>query len=298
MICSVRSICAGLGVAVAVLATAPANAYTIDNPNAVVAGKTIADWTQDWLTWGFQAPAAANPILDPDGSFANVDNSGPVFFVAGAFLNNPAPVIIRTFSVPEGKPILISVLEAADAECCGSPLAIPGWKGTPAALVEKVISGFPGRVRTMSASIDGTPVTDLRAHFEQTGIFSMGPVQDGSLISEVGYTVGDEVFPAGGSGYYLMVEGLTPGTHVLDFGGSASSTNASGSPIGGYEVIDYITVDPPLTIASAVGAVAVAQVPEPASTILALPWFMGLFAARRLLGTVRPHLPIEEPVLV
>ena len=266
------------------LAVPPANAYTILNPHSVVTGKTIADWTQDWLTWAFMSPAATNPVLDPDGSFANVDNNRPVFFVAGAFLGNPQPVITRTFDVPAGKPILISVLNAADAECCGSPPTIPGWTGTPAAEVNRVIAGFPGRAKTMFASIDGNAVPNLSAHFERTGIFSMGVVQDGSLISEFGYQVGDEVFPAGGSGYYVMVDGLTPGPHVLDFGGSASATNASGSPVGGYEVIDYITVDPAVTIGSALGAFdAITRVPEPASAALALPWLMGLFAVRRRL---------------
>jgi hypothetical protein len=266
------------------LAAPPAMAYTIVNPHAVVAGKSVAEWTQDWLTWAFMSPAATNPILDTDGSFANVDNNGPVFFVAGTFLNNPYPVVTRTFDVPADKPILIAVLEAADAECCGSPPTIPGWTGTPAALVNKVIAGFPGRVRTMFASMDGTSVPNLNSYLERTGIFSMGVVQDGSLLSEFGYQVGDEAFPAGASGYYVMVQGLTSGQHVLDFGGSASALNASGSPIGGYEAIDYITVDPAVTGGSALRALdADPPIPEPASVALALPWLLGLLAVRRRL---------------
>jgi hypothetical protein len=32
------------------LVAPPAKAYTVLGPHAIVAGKTIADWTQDWLT--------------------------------------------------------------------------------------------------------------------------------------------------------------------------------------------------------------------------------------------------------
>jgi hypothetical protein len=139
-----------------------------------------------------------------------------------------------------------------------------------------------GRDRSFERAIDGTAVPNVRAHLERTGIFSLGVVQDGSLLSEFGYQMGDEAFPAGGSGYYLMVDGLAPGPHVLDFGGSASATNASGSPVFGYEVIDNITVDPALTIASAFSVVdLISPVPEPASAALALPWLVGLLAVRR-----------------
>src|SRR3954453_22895353 len=70
-----------------------AGAYTILSPGAVIAGKSIADWTAEWWTWAFQAPNNANPLNDPDGRFAHVQNNGPVFFIAG----NSAT---RGFTVP------------------------------------------------------------------------------------------------------------------------------------------------------------------------------------------------------
>ena len=53
---------------------ATSGTYTIDDPNAIVEGKTIAQWTQDWWTWAIQSPAHQNALDDPTGMYANVGN--------------------------------------------------------------------------------------------------------------------------------------------------------------------------------------------------------------------------------
>src|SRR6185295_11156121 len=75
-----------------------ADAVVIDG-GSTVAGKTIGEWTADWWNWA----GASNVIGDPDGSAANNNQSGPVFFVAGT--SGGAPVT-RTFTVPAGKNVL------------------------------------------------------------------------------------------------------------------------------------------------------------------------------------------------
>jgi len=64
--------------------------YSIDglsvkiyDPHATVLGQSIGDWTADWWTWTLQAPLATNPLLDPSGAYANVNNTAPVFFIGG-----------------------------------------------------------------------------------------------------------------------------------------------------------------------------------------------------------------------
>ena len=96
------------------LATWPANAYTILPQNSVVAGQSIADWTAAWWSWVWQSPAASYPPADPNGIFANQNNNGPVFFIAGT--TGTTTSATRSFNVPFGRPLLIPMINFADTE--------------------------------------------------------------------------------------------------------------------------------------------------------------------------------------
>jgi hypothetical protein len=50
----------------------------------------------------------------------------------------------------------------------------------------------------------------------------MGRTRPGSEIAAIGAAVGSELSPTLGSGYWLMVSGLSPGEHTLTFGGAES----------------------------------------------------------------------------
>src|SRR5215471_10515936 len=86
--------------------------FTIVRSNAAIAGESVSQWTGDWWTWALQSPANQNPVLDQTGAFANVNNNGPVFFIAGDFGGD----VERTFTVPAGKPLLVPLLNAFDVE--------------------------------------------------------------------------------------------------------------------------------------------------------------------------------------
>jgi hypothetical protein len=65
-------------------------------PNANAYGEGYAELTADWLEWVLAIPAASNPLLDPDGAFAAVGQSGKVWFLVGT-VGGPAT---RTVTVP------------------------------------------------------------------------------------------------------------------------------------------------------------------------------------------------------
>jgi hypothetical protein len=251
----------------------PANAYTILAPGAVVAGKSIADWTADWWTWSLQAPLAANPLSDTTGASANQNNNGPVFFIAG----NTAT---RNFDVPAGRPILLPMINLFDVESVppDPPTATLGDRMTA---VDLVVQAWLNAVDTGSlfASIDGNAVVNPANYLEVTGYFDMGPTQAGSLLESFGLPAGTDAFPTKSGGYWLMLDGLAPGLHELHFGGASDGWSVdTGTPIGieslgpfSTDTTDFINV----------------VVPEPASAFLLFSGLAALLALCR-----RPTDPV------
>jgi hypothetical protein len=188
--------------------------YTILEPGSVVEGRSVAEWTQEWWTWVLQSPADANPVEDPTGAFANQNNDGPVFFIAGTPLGEPGSAV-REFEVPAGTPLLIPMVNFFDTL-------------DPEEIEEQLVAEFRESVVDAFASIDGKAVPDPLSHYEETGFFSLGEFRPGTVIAELAASAGLEIppgtplYPTKAAGYWLVIEGLDPGDHTLHFGGSTS----------------------------------------------------------------------------
>jgi hypothetical protein len=221
---------------------------TILDPQSCVDGATIAAWTGRWWTWGLQAPAAGNPLTDTTGADANVNNGGPVFFIAGTF--SPPNTADRTFDVPAGKPVLLPMINFFDVEGQGiapSP-GVDTSHGEAAlrASMKALIAADLANVTSLHAEIDGVAVKNPYFYKEISGFFSMGKAQPGSLLDSIGVPAGTPTCTTISGGYWLMIEGLTPGEHTLTFGGTqaAFSFNGPENTYGPFStsVVDHIKV--------------------------------------------------------
>jgi hypothetical protein len=217
--------------------------FTIDN--GLVDGETIAKWTQEWWKWALSLPSDANPFTHPDGSFAGMNNNGPIYFIAGQSQTNE-------FNVPAGKPLLVPIRNFVDTPPEFLPSgalsftdpAIKGTESSNCAIFNRSISN-------LEADIDGKPISNLLSHLENTSFFDAGTAAAGTLAVDPTYSldvapVGTHLDPAKSTGYWLMIDHLSPGEHTLHFAASWNSFNLSFGNVpnaaGSLDVTDRINV--------------------------------------------------------
>jgi hypothetical protein len=184
----------------------------VEPPGATVAGKTIGEWSANWWQWAAALAPPGDPLSDASGQYASVNQSGPVFFLAGS----PGGVHSRRFMVPAGSYVLIPLL-------AGESSQLELGFDQSAAQIRQAAQLQANNIDSLHATLDGTAIAQatLFNHREvspdfafvavannQVGIFGVGPS---------GIAVAD--------GYFLMLEPLTPGTHVLNYGGGLSAAS-------------------------------------------------------------------------
>lgn len=197
--------------------------YQVLAPGSIVEGKSIAAWSAEWWTWAWNSPAATDPLSDTTGAWANLNNNGPVFFVAGSNFNGAA--VNRSFNVPLGKPLLVPMINYWE-NCPGDPAVTcaPNYLPDPKVKLAQNVDAYRAAVSNIFASIDGVAVSDPYSRWEVSDFFSGGIGQPGTSIVAFYASFGLELLgldiaPSLASGYWAMVTGLSPGPHTLKFGG-------------------------------------------------------------------------------
>ena len=177
----------------------------VEPPDAMVAGKSIGEWTGDW--WRFAASTVDFPFpTDVSQAGALGNTKGPVFFAVAS----PGPgSTTYTYAVPRGKHVLL-------------PLYTYSWAvqtfSDPCSTVHcarKLADSFVHGTRSMRVSIDGEPVRDLFQHYAATPDFAFA-----CCVPVTGWWAGGDPTVAGpwyifSSGYWLMLEPLSAGKHVI-----------------------------------------------------------------------------------
>jgi hypothetical protein len=216
-----------LGLAMSMLATTHAAVLPND---AVVDGKTIGEWTAEWWKWIYAASTNRSPLLDGDGSLAGQGQPpGSVFLVAN--IATPGTVT-RTFTVEEGKylffPVRYVTLDNVDFPI---PLSVEELRDTAAGVV--------GVMTNLHAAIDDQPI-DVLEHRVPSPVFSFNFETGDNLDSLIyGHEVTGLVDPIVSDGYWIMVQPLAVGTHVITFGGEIGPPYNSSK-----QIRDTITVVP------------------------------------------------------
>jgi hypothetical protein len=231
---------------------------------------------------GSRVPAANNPLADTTGADASVNNNVPVFFLA-AFLNvngsSGPPSVSRTITVREGRPIFFPVINSFYAPIGPNGDFNPFPPCASLTLTCAIQAASITQASDMAVQLDGTTLLDNAQieTFRQTST-SFFPVDlpPDNLFTLFGLTIQpcctDQTFWTQ-DGFYITLDGLSVGTHVLHFEGEGQTFSG---PIS-LSVTDTLNV----------------VVPEPSTWAMMLVGFAGLsFAAYRTRRARRPPFAV------
>ena len=169
-------------------------------PKEPVANLSQSEWSKMWWQWAGSVDASDSPVADRTGRNCGLKQSGPVWFLAGTYGTARTK---RSCTLPRDKYIFFPLInyvvmpeKEACESCCGS--------------YAKTAKAITDHASYLVLEVDGRRVEHLANYRQATAqCFDMG-----SLASPP-----YRVFPSAANGYYVMLRPLSPGKHVLNFGG-------------------------------------------------------------------------------
>ena len=218
------------------------NPLHVYDPDSIVRGETIAEWTGNWWTWALQAPLGNGPLNSTSPAATHYNNDGKMFFIAGG--QN------ATITVPNGTPILFPLINAFDTEGPGIetiPGFVAGGNGSYADESLLVTNLAQQSIYDAHATLTKDGQTLLDVHLtgsdtaklaEKSGIFALGPPQPNSFLANALTGADISSIPnlpfTSSSGDWLALGPLQPGTYTLDFGGTGHAVSYHGMPITSF----------------------------------------------------------------
>jgi hypothetical protein len=135
--------------------------------------------------------------------------AGHVWFLAGTTGNTDT--VTRTCTIPTGTWLFFPVANSFNA-------ADPGTQSTFAEQQALAVASF-GTPTEVAVTIDGRAVQAIPAYLTLSTEFSLQLPQDNIYAAPAG-----EYKPAAAVGYYLMLNPLSPGNHVVTIHANVSGT--------------------------------------------------------------------------
>lgn len=177
----------------------------IKPPEAVAYGMNYGQWSAAWWQHVLGIAKENNPLHDRSGQYCGRQQSGPVWFLVGDGGGRP---VTRTCTVPGGKAIFFPII---NVEC--SSVERPPFFGKNERELRACVGPIMDGIDTgsLKVEINGVEVPLLQRYRMQSGKFDF-VLRDDNILG---------VFPSRGSavsdGYWLMLEPLQPGWHVIHF---------------------------------------------------------------------------------
>lgn len=189
--------------------TVSSNTYpSIFVPQSKPYGLTYGEWTVKWWEWALSSPISINPLLDDTGEHADINQNGPVWFLAGT-IGCENKVAHRTCSIPSGKAVLFPVINYVyTCDVLESKFV------TNSELVEHVVKDIDDII-VRDAILDGKAVPVYRVHSEPP-TFPLVIKDENKLNIPIG------INNASADGYWVFLQPLAEGEHQISFHGACS----------------------------------------------------------------------------
>jgi hypothetical protein len=195
------------GAVLALLACAAGNPGP--GPRQVDVGRGTPQLSAAWWQWAMSTPEEDSPLADLTGEKCAVSQAGGTWFLAGGFGSSK---IRRTCTVPSGKALFFPLVNMVY------------WPQRGAAEVTCEETRFAAALNNdtaldLFAELDGVAIGDLRQYRLRTetcfDVFARVPASAGPY----------NAYPSATDGYWLLLEPLPKGRHVLKFGGRYNSAS-------------------------------------------------------------------------
>lgn len=195
--------CATLFVVFATIGSVQGSAGELDalvRPDVAVAGLSQGEWSREWWQWAAAFHHEDSPVADPTGEKCHLNQSGPVWFLAGTYETRRT---VRKCTVPRDKYLFFPLINY---------VVFPGREvPRPDCLsVTRTAKQVTDAVATLVLELRGVSASGLVAHRQAT-------TECFNLAAKA--VPRANVFPSAANGYYAMLKPLSPGTYVLNFGG-------------------------------------------------------------------------------
>lgn len=197
-------------VIVAIVMLMPAAASAQDKGLRQDGQGRYAQLTAQWWQWILEQPMTGNPIMDETGDdAANGQPREDVFFLAGLF----GGTVTRAFTVPADTALFLPLLNNVAFAPKPAPQPKPDQNQVPQ-LRTLLAAPLIDDATELHVTLDGESLLDSVTRVKSPVFKFTGAEQDPFFgLSGTWTAVSD--------GYWLFLAPLSPGTYVLNFGGTS-----------------------------------------------------------------------------
>ena len=186
-------------------------------PHANAYGRSYAELGAAWMEWALAAPNATSPILDPDGSYAAMGQSGKVWFLAGT-TGFPAT---RSMTVPNGTALFFPIVNSFWVNT--PELGDPAWSAEQEAFARSYIAAEVDTAQNLVLEIDGKSYA-MTPEYRVPSTVGICVLPADNLFVFFGYPVLPGPHECVADGYWALLPPLSVGVHTIRFGGGFASS--------------------------------------------------------------------------
>ncbi len=186
------------------------------SPTSSPQGISYAEWSKLWWNWVMSSPCATNPTNDQQGNYVEANQSGPVFFLAGAGITGSLDIlVVRNVTIPSGKDIFFPIFNYINDYPCPDTSFHPAAGESLENFLKSGAKSIVDMAGSLEVSLDEIKLNRPIDYRISTNVFYFTGNAD--LINCLDPCVTGTSQAGVSDGYWVMLKALSKGTHTLRF---------------------------------------------------------------------------------